>query len=337
MSTIRDVARLAGVSTATVSRVINKDYQYKMTDETRSRVWKAIAELDYKLPPPRKDNAGKAAPKAYSAGCVLSITKEKYRDPYFMTILSGIESRFDEKGYSIGFIKTHFDLTDKKTLYETFEKPPDGLMLMETLPPDIYGYIRARVPVCIGIDTGHGDIDNVSYDQFNTALRAVRLLIARGHTQIAFIGGCCDSSTDLQSNKRYMGYMYAMMSAGLPVRAEFVKDCSWQELVCIEQVKEMMSLPSRPTAIFGASDFMAIAALSALYSMGINVPGEVAVIGITNIELSNFSSPPLSTYEIPAFEMGVQAADMFERRMREADSLPLQILLPTKEILRASV
>jgi LacI family transcriptional regulator len=340
MKSIRDVAALAGVSAATVSRVINNDQQYKMKEETRNRVWKAVAELGYKLPQPRGQEEKQTANESYTLGCVLSVTKEKYRDPYFMTILSGLESRLEEKGCSLSFVKTFFDLQDRKTLHETFENPPDGLILMDTLQPEIYDYARRHVPICVGIDTSHADIDNISYDQFGTGLNAVRFLISRGHKEIAFIGGCCDQSNDLQSNKRYMGYVYAMLTAGLKIRPEFVMDCAWQELVCIEQVKTMMAIPFRPTALFCASDLMAMASLSALYSMGFKVPDEVAVIGITNIELSEFSSPPLTTYEIPAFEMGVIAADICERRIKgqkERDYLPRQVILPTKQILRASV
>ena len=99
----------------------------------------------------------------------------------------------------------------------------------------------------------------------------------------------------------------------------------------------MMSLSERPTAIFAASDLMAIAVLSALYSMGISVPGQAAVIGITDIEQSKFSSPPLTTFAIPAREIGLLAVDLIHSSLIESFPLPRRILLPTRLVERESV
>lgn len=336
MSTIREVARLAGVSTATVSRVLNNDTTYKMRDETRQRVWQAVAEAGYKAKQPPTRTRETPAPENRRIGCVLSVTKDKYRDPYFTSIFSGIEEGFAEKGYSLAFLKTYFELQDKHTLAHVFEHPPAGLIMMETLDASLYRYMRARVGACVGVDTLHDDIDNVGYDQFETAANTVRFLISRGHKEIAFIGGS-GTSGDIHENKRYLGYFATMKAAGLTVRDEWVYDCQWDEIMCIEQVKEMMADPNCPTAIYAASDLMAVAALSALYSMKINVPGQVAVMGLSNIELSQFSSPPLSTYEVPTREIGLLAVDLLDRRLNGSTILPQRIFLPTKRILRASV
>lgn len=335
MSTMRDIARLANVSVATVSRVINNDKTYRMRQETHDRVWKAIAQTNYQVPLSRAEMTRKGQRENRRVGCVLSIVKEKYRDPYFMSILSGIETRFAHYGYSLDFLRTYSELKNRSMLREVLENPPDALILMDTLDPALFRTLRAKTPICVGVDTQIEDIDNVGYDQFLTARNAVETLIARGHREIAFIGG--SPTDDLRDSARYMGYRHAMQEAGLPTPEDWACHCHWDELACMAQVHGMMSQPNQPTAIFAASDLMAIAVLSALYSMGISVPGQVAVIGITNIELSRFSSPPLTTFEIPAYEIGLVAVDLLHSRLNEGFPLPRRILLPTRLILRESI
>lgn len=335
MSTMRDIARLAGVSVATVSRVVNNDQTYRMRQETRDRVWKAIADSSYQVPPPRVEAPRKATQKNMRIGCLLSIVKDKYRDPYFMSVLSGIEARFAEYGYALGFLRTQVELHNPMVLREILEDPPDGIILMETLPPEFYRKLRAKIPVCVGVDTLHEDIDNIGYDQFITAKNAVETLILRGHRRIAFIGG--SPSDDFAGNGRYIGYRYAMQNANLPTHEGWMYNCRWDEPTCMAQVREMMAFADRPSAIFAASDLMAIAAMSALYSMGISVPGQVAVIGISDIELSRFSSPPLTTYAVPAYEIGLLAANFIHDRLEGSFPLPRRVLLPTKLIERESV
>ena len=117
-----------------------------------------------------------------------------------------------------------------------------------------------------------------------------------------------------------------------------MRDCLWDELICIEQVKAIMALPAdrRPTAIFCGSDLMAIAALSGLYSLHIQIPNEVAVIGLSDIELSQVSCPPLSTIHVPTVEIGVAAVAALERRLKGGEQLPQSIYLPTELVKRSS-
>lgn len=337
MSTIRDVAKLANVSVATVSRVLNNDQTYKMKDETRRRVWQAVAQAEYRLPSTPKKQRKPPLTKAASVGCILSVTKDKYQDPYFMSILSGVEQALDDRGYSLAFISTCFELQDQNILYQTFSKPPNGIIIMETLSDHLYSYVRQHVAHCVGVDTQHPDIDNVGYDHFTAAFQATDHLIQLGHKRIAFVGGS-GLARSIKSSRRYWGYRYAMERSDLTVDPELVRDCLWDEMVCVKQVKYLMELPpqQQPTAIFAASDIQAIAVLSALYSLGRKVPDQVAVMGLSDIELSQFSCPPLSTLRIPTREIGISAVEALDRRLHGSKLPPQQIFLPSTLIRRSS-
>ena len=129
-----------------------------------------------------------------------------------------------------------------------------------------------------------------------------------------------------------------MEEENLPVDDVLIRDCLWDELVCIEQVKAIMTLPEarRPTAIFCGSDLMAIAALSGLYSLHIQIPNQAAVMGLSDIELSQVSCPPLSTIHVPTVDIGKAAVAALERRLKGSDQLPQSIFLPTAIVRRNS-
>ncbi len=336
MASIREVAALAGVSAATVSRVLNNDTTYKIREETKNKVWNAAAQTGYKQKASAHSGRAAAAPAGKRIGCILSVTKDKYRDPYFISIYAGLEARLLEKGYSVAFLKTYFEMQEPETLRAILEAPPTGLILMEQLDPALYSSLRARIPACVGIDTRNPDIDIVGYDHFEAGMRLANHLIRKGHQKIAFLGGTIFGPRGAVS-RRYLGFVAAMHVAGLPIRSEWVLDCKWDEILCIDLIKALMAQPDPPTAICAASDLMAMAALSALYSIGVRVPEQMAVIGLSNIQLSQFSSPPLTTYAVPMEAIGQVAAELLDERLRGCTLPPRKLYLPIAKVVRASV
>lgn len=338
MSTIRDVAKLANVSTATVSRVINNDTKYKITDATRNRVLNAIHALNYSLPvhPPKRRQDMTVSPTQFKVGVVLSVTKKKYNDPYFMSILSGIEKRLQEEGSVISFIKTGAELCDRTNLSSLFQEPVSGMILMETLNGELFDYVRSHVPYIVGIDTLRNDIDNVGYDHFQAAFMATQHLISKGHTKIGFIGGI-DDPHNFMASRRYQGYYIAMTAAGLKVEDKWSLNCDWDEDICAEQVDAICKSGDLPTAFFASSDLMAIVAINILGKNKLSIPQDVAVVGISNIDISKYTNPPLTTIHIPTETIGAVAANMLLARMNGYDLPPQKVLQPISLIIRNSV
>ena len=339
MSTIRDVAKLAQVSTATVSRVLNNDSTYKMKNETREKVWEAVTKLNYKTSSAAKIKSKKvdhiSIKSEIKIGCVLSVTEKKYNDPYFMSILNGIETRLVEKGYEISFVKTGHELEDKQKLFTTFSEPVTGLILMVPLSNESYEFIKNQVPYIVGIDTKRNDIDNVGYDHYHVACMAVQHLIEQGHRNIGYIGGG-GPTKNLKDSERYKGYYSTLLTAGLTVKPEWVIDCCWDEDICIEKMNYLIQTNNYPSAFFAGSDLMAMAALSCLYDNCISVPDDIAIIGLSNIEVSKYSNPPLTTFDVPTKEIGMVAVDLLLARMNGDNLLPKKVILPTSLIKRSS-
>lgn len=332
MATIRDVAKLANVSTASVSRVLNNDLKYKMTDETRQRVLDAVAQLGYELPPSARipsvpNHEGKI-------GCVLRQTRKTYNDPYFMSILSSAEDKLRENGYEITFIRTG---PDAENLSSALDNIPDlsGVLLMDELEQDDIEALRKKVPHIVGISSTLTDIDNIDYDRLGISCTATEYLISKGHTKIGFIGGG-GQAKDITKSVRYRGYQTAMHSARLPIHEKWILDCEWDEDLCAERINELCSIHDYPTAFFVASDLMAIAAMNSFYSHHVRIPEDVAIISVTDIDVAKFTNPPLTTFHIPTEEMGYVAAETLLKRIAGYNLLPQKIILPCEMLKRGT-
>lgn len=336
MANIRDVARLAKVSPATVSRILNDNQLYKTTDETRERVLRAVAELGYQ-PLARKHSVMSSAAEArFSVGCLLATTRGKYSDPYYLSILGGIEDELTRLGGNVSLIQTELELENPEILDRVLHAGLSGLIMMRPLSEALFSQLHSLIPHIVGIDTGHMPIDNIEYDHLRVSRMAVEYLYKKGHRQIGYIGGSTGNAP-LKKSRRFRSYLETMADLGLEVRPEWVLNCEWDDQKCIRQVEETHRRFGLPTAFYAASDLMAIAALRALYQLGIPVPGGVAVIGMSNIEMSQYANPPLTTIDVPATEMGITAARVIAQRIRGDQSLPKRILLPSRLIERDSV
>lgn len=335
LATIRDVAALAEVSIASVSRIISGDPNYKATELTRKKVWDAALKLNY-WPRPAKTKAPSNTGTDVRLGCIFSLTLEKYSDPFFTNVLSGAESRLMKSNYSFSVIRTYNELSNQNILFNTFSQPISGILLLEEIPENMLHYINERVPNIVGVDTYYEEIDNVGFDRTAAAVKAVTHLLEKGHKRIGFIGGS-GLGLSLKDSKRYKGYRECLKKAGIPLDEKLVKNCEWSQDLAQTCTRELLTLSDRPTAIFAASDLTAMAALSVIYEFGLKVPSDIAIIGVNNIDITSYTSPPLSTIDVQARELGVVAADILISRINGDTSIPKTILLPSKLISRGSV
>ena len=338
MANIRDVARRANVSPATVSRILSDNRLFKTTDETRERVLRAVTELGYQAPVRKQPQpASKPEASVFSVGVLLATTRGKYSDPYYLSILGGIENELARLGGTVSLIQTEQELEDQAVLNRLLGAGLSGLIMMRPLSDLLFEQLHSLIPHIVGIDTGHMPIDNVEYDHLRVSKMAVEYLYHKGHRQIGYIGGSVTDDAPMKRSRRFRSYLETMADLGLEVRPEWILNCNWDDRKCISLVENTYREHGLPTAFYAASDLMAMAALRALYQLGIRVPDQVAVIGMSNIEMSQYANPPLTTIDVPTVEMGITAARIIAERVRGDTTLPKRILLPSRLIERDSV
>lgn len=332
MATIRDVAKAAGVSIATVSRIMNEDPTYKVTEETREKVITAIKELNYKP----KQSYTKKNLTMQRIGCINKLTIEKTKDSYYSEILNGINEYLTRNDYLLDFTQAQYESLTPEIVNNMFPVAPIGLIVMDTLPQETLSLLQSKTKFIVGIDTNIDTIDNVRYNRFIAGYQAMEYLISCGHKKIAYIGSHIvkDNITDLG---RFEAYQRMMSLHNLEIDPNWIIDCEWTRQVCYNKTTDLLKSDNKPTALFVASDHMAIAAISAIHNMQLKVPDDISVIGISNIEASKYLNPPLTTVGIPQKDIGEIAAHTLIQRIKGDKTSPKQIYVPTKLIIRDSV
>ncbi|MED4955042.1 LacI family DNA-binding transcriptional regulator [Paenibacillus sp. FSL R5-0527] len=336
MARLKDIAEQVGVSISTVSRVMKNDANHSVSEETRRKIWETAEQMGYHSQ--RAAKAKKNQPKhGFRVGCVVAMPQNKYNNPYFSIILEGIEKELAASGMRLEFVHSlekQGDLQQLQTLVK--ERRLDGLLIVERIEQEAYKWLKANVGIIVGIDLADKDIPVVSYDRSAAAKEAVQYLIAQGHRRIAYIGGA-ELDDDFRSEKRFLGYQSAMQEAGLPIQEDWVIDVKWDVSLSYELTKQAFEKNNdRPTAIFAASDMMAIAAMRAAAEQGLKIPEDIAFFGVDNIEISEFTSPPLSTIHVPKLEMGMFAVKMLLDYLNNRYTVPVKLIVPYTMILRRS-
>ncbi|WP_421930354.1 ribose operon transcriptional repressor RbsR [Morganella morganii] len=330
MATMKDVARLAGVSTSTVSHVINNNRF--VSDGVRKKVNDAIAELNY-------------APSALARSLKMNRTNTigmlvtTSNNPFYAEVVRGVERSCYERGYSLILCNTEGDHKRMNSSLETLlQKRVDGLLLMctEIKGPSAEVFSRyPRLPMVM-MDWSPfafgGDV--IQDNSFLGGEIATNHLIENGFTRIACIAGPLDKSP---AKSRLDGFYRAMAQVGLDVPPEYVLESDFEFSGGFSAMNQLLSLPVPPQAVFAGNDAMAVGAYQAIWQKGLRIPQDIAVIGYDDIDLAAFLTPPLTTIHQPKDELGKLAVDKLLRRMDDADA-PSDLLVLTPALInRGSV
>ncbi|MEC5321507.1 ribose operon transcriptional repressor RbsR [Brenneria populi subsp. brevivirga] len=330
MTTMKDVARLAGVSTSTVSHVINNNRF--VSDTIRDRVMAAVEQLHY-------------APSALARSLKINQTQTigmlltASNNPFYAEVVRGVERSCYERGYSLILCNTEGDSDRMSRSLETLlQKRVDGVLLMCTEShrplPDMVSRYPSIPMVMMDWAPFDGGIDVIKDNSLLGGEIATNYLISRGYRKIACISGPKDKTT---ACNRLEGYRQAMRRAGLPVPAEYEIFGDFEFETGYRAMRQLLSLKEQPDAVFAGNDAMAVGVYHALYQVGLSVPTDMAVIGYDDIELARFMSPPLTTIHQPKDELGELAVDTLLYRLEHPDTEPNVLVLTPELIVRNSV
>jgi LacI family transcriptional regulator len=324
--TIRDVASLADVSVATVSRILNGQSGYG--EETKARVVEAIERLGYT---PNAFARGLQSSSLKTIGVLMPVVT----DAFASLLLEGVEAEAQSRGFSV--IVCNTEGNGRRTLEYLrvlSEKRVDGVIFVSEEITDEYGTALESLGVPVVLASTRSTrfpFPSVKVDDKLAAYHAVKYLIDRGHREIGLIAGTV--SDPIAGTPRIEGWREALRDHGLPCGDELIAHGDFHFKSGIAAAARLV--PARPsmTAIFAASDEMALGVLSFAYSSGIEVPGRLSVIGYDDTLAAEMSIPPLTTVHQPIREIGRQAASLLFEKAPKATSR----IMPFTITERASV
>jgi LacI family transcriptional regulator len=323
--TIHDVAARAGVSVATVSRVLNRNAVVK--EETSRHVQDVARRLRYV---PNTAARALSIRRSHTIGVVLP----DVHGEFFSEVIRGIDVAARKAGFHILVSGSHSDAGEMLSVLETMRGRVDGLLVMA---PDVaLGSLRDQIPAdlpLVLINAAADEHDVVTIDNYGGALAMTQHLTSLGHACVAFIKGP-DPNAD--ARERLRGYRQAMRQVGVRDRG-LERPGDFTEEAGREAAKALLGRSPRPTAIFAANDAMAIGALSACSEAGVRVPDDVAVAGFDDIRVGRYVAPSLTTVHVDIDELGRRAFDLvFDAIERSADRAPRRECVSTSLVIRDS-
>ncbi len=311
MSTIYEIAKKLGVSTATVSRALNnKGYVRR---ELKEQILATAEELGY---------VPNSLARSLASGLtkVISLIVPDIVNSFFALVARGVEDMAYNHGYSLIICNTDgLKAKERKYVRIARERQVDGIIFIGSIVSKDYleELVQARIPIVIADRYVDGlNVDMVVNDNLKGAKDAVSHLIRLGHQAIATIRGPQNTQTGID---RYIGYVEAMEEHFLQIRPEWVRDGDYKERSGYIETRRLLDLEERPTAIFAANDLMALGALTAIEEANLQVPQDIAVVGYDDIPLAAKVRPRLTTVAQPKYELGQQAMERLIWRLSNGD------------------
>jgi DNA-binding LacI/PurR family transcriptional regulator len=330
--TIADVARLAGVSRATVSYVLSgRSKDARISDDTQQRVTATAKELGY-----RPSLIGRSLRTSKTEMIALAV--QDITNPFYPLVSVAVQETVEEFGYDLliynfsnkpGRERAFLDLVSRRR--------PDGVIIFawSLAKADLESLVAQGISVvCFSGATDFPEVDTVGYDQAEGVRQAMGHLYSKGHHRIGHIAGALSTPT---GRDRLAGYKEALAEYSLPFDPDLVKEGDFRRGSGRSPMLELLRVPERPTAVFVANDIMAMDAVLAAQGAGLRVPEDIAIIGFDDIPEALVLRPPLTTVRQDPWELGAASARLILERLKFPASDPGHLVLRPQLIIRHTV
>ena len=328
-----DVAQLAGVSRTTVSFVLNNVSGVNLTDATRQRVLDAAKQLKYF---PNASGRKLVSGKSYTIGLVLQQSPEQiFADALLIRVLLGVEQAAAQQGYHV-LLKPLDKKNNSGYTNLVQENNVDGIILSGPREDDtdIIQLHKDGYPVVIMGQLPGSGIPFVDINALDGAVTAVNHLIELGHTRIAMI---TNASLDyVSAQQRREGYKQALANHHIPYDEILVREGAYTPASGHSAMLEILKISPRPTAVFVASDVVAMGALQAIRANRFRIPEDIAVVGFDDIPLAGYYTPALTTIHLPAFGLGWAVGERLVNIIQGEELDQIGIFLESRLVIRAS-
>jgi LacI family transcriptional regulator len=326
--TIREVARAAGVSVATVSRVLNESGP--VAGETRDRIRRVAGEMRY-IP-----NDAARSLSMRRTGTLGVLLPDLYGE-FFSEVIRGLDQAAQRARFHLLLSSSHNNRHDIEAALQAMRGRVDGLVVMS--PHIDVAVLAANLPeslpaVMLNTPQSTSEFDTLSVDNFGGARAMVAHLAGHGHRRIAMVRG---PEPNHDAEERLRGYRTALVDAGIAPDAALEVEGDFTEESGYRAVRRLLELRLPPTAIFAANDSTAIGSMSALREAGVSVPGQVAVAGFDDIPISRYLTPALSSVRVSINDLGARAMEQLVRAVEEQNQHErIHQTLPTSLVIRDS-
>jgi len=300
-TSIKDIARLAGVSHSTVSRALHGSQQ--VSAETSSRIRKIAEDAGYRA-------SAAARSLVMGRSNTIGVVVTNISDPFVAGVVSGIEDMAEKHGYSVFLANSNAEPERELRVVRSFEeRRVDGIIVTSSRVGALYVPVmeRLRVPVVL-LNNQHPSqfAHSVLIDNVEASLQATRHLIDLGHRRIAYLGDRLGHQSDTE---RCAGYRRALKEAGLRFVLELVAHGDGKPEGGAEAMAKLLTLPDRPTAVFCYNDMSALGAMRQIRAAGLNVPDDTSIVGFDDLYISQYLNPALTTVRQPMRQMGRMAME----------------------------
>ena len=334
MASIKDVAKAAGVSTSTVSRIINNSPL--ISAETRDKTLKVMKELNYV---PNSMARGLSNQKAFTVALLVNISEPKaYSNPFFYEVIHGIETIVYDRGLCLIIANLQTSMKKVNMLdWLIHGKRTQGVILPSAIVDtrmarDLkklgFPFVVIGEPVNCREPVDWVDVNNQQGGQ-----QAVDHLLQQGYKRIAFMGG---SQKETFNRNRLAGYRESLDANGIEYMPEYVREGGSSKEDGKSMMQELLSLPERPDSVICSDNFLSLGAMKAIEEAGLKIPQHIGVLSFDNFPIADLAEPPLTTVDIDVFEMGVQAGTMLFRLIDNPSAREQQILIATRIETRGS-
>jgi LacI family transcriptional regulator/LacI family repressor for deo operon, udp, cdd, tsx, nupC, and nupG len=330
MARLKDVAKKAGVASATVSRVLNNSP--KVSVETRQKVNKAIKELGYK-----RDRVARRLRAKDGKTHMMGLLIPDIRNPFYVDVIQGIEEYALDNEYAILMCNFGQDEVREKLYMDIMRAESiDGLIAAPIHQWDkkVTDLIKSGLPiVCLDRSLSGVKADVVVVDNRHGAFKAIELLLKSGHIRIGFIAGKPQIPTSVQ---RLRGYEDALREYGIEKNESLIKFGDSKYESGKELAKELLETAHPPTALFTGNNLITLGALETIHKRGLQIPDDIALVGFDDMYWSSSLNPPLTAVRQPGYEMGRRAAEMLLQRIDDPNREYATVELKTKLMIRQS-
>ena len=325
MSNIRDVARLAGVSVATVSRALSNPE--KVSDDSLEKVHNAIAQVGYR---PNMLARNFRSARAYA----VVVLVPDIANPFYSLFIRALEDRAQQKGYAVLLGDTRGTPEREMDYIRRVEtRLADGIVQLRPSSEKSQNNIPPDIPCVNACGCEYTTGPAIRIDNRAAAKTMVNYLISLGHRRIGVISGLKDNPHAID---RLEGYKEALAEAGIPFEKDLIAEGDFTMWSGLNAAFQFCNMKVRPTAVFSMNDEMAIGAMQTLKNQGIRIPDDMSVTGFDDIAYSKYSDPSLTTISQPAEEMGKMAMDMLLKVIEGEPLSQRECVLPTEFIIRKS-